>query len=202
KLISYPRTDCRHLSSAVAGTLPQVVAAIAPPYAGLLAAGSGERPLSRRFVDDAKVTEHHAILPTSVSAQGRPLSREERLIYDLVCRRLLQAWHGDYVWADTTVLTEVRPPARVAPVDSYRSHGTAIEQRGWKVLDVGASTPEGRVGSASRATASAASAPGASPRASSRRARAGAAGSAPEHGELPSGLAPGQEPRVLEAKAV
>src|SRR5690606_6755228 len=65
KLISYPRTDCRHLSSEVALTLPEVVRAIAAPYAAWLAPGTGERPLSRRFVDDREVTDHHAIIPTS-----------------------------------------------------------------------------------------------------------------------------------------
>ncbi len=60
KLISYPRTDSRHLSQDAATTLPKIVNAIAPDYEGLIALGTGERPLSRRFVDDAKVTDHHA----------------------------------------------------------------------------------------------------------------------------------------------
>src|SRR3954453_9453724 len=59
KLISYPRTDSRHLSQDVALTLPQVVAAIAGPYHDRLAPGTGERPLGRRYVDDGKVTDHH-----------------------------------------------------------------------------------------------------------------------------------------------
>jgi DNA topoisomerase-3 len=65
KLISYPRTDSRYLSSEVAGSLSDVVNAIREPYAGLLAEGTGQRPLSRRFVEDTKVTDHHAIIPTS-----------------------------------------------------------------------------------------------------------------------------------------
>ncbi len=65
KLISYPRTDSRHLSRDVAATLPRVVEAIKTPYLKLLAPGTGERALGRRFVDDAKVTDHHAIIPTT-----------------------------------------------------------------------------------------------------------------------------------------
>ena len=65
KLISYPRTDSRHLSQDVAQTLPRVVEAIAAPYREHLAPGTGERPLGRRFVDDSKVTDHHAIIPTA-----------------------------------------------------------------------------------------------------------------------------------------
>ncbi len=69
KLISYPRTDSRHLSADVARTLPKIVSAIAPRYQELLAPGTGERPLGRRFVDDAKVSDHHAIIPTGVSSK-------------------------------------------------------------------------------------------------------------------------------------
>src|SRR4030095_14332386 len=54
KLLSYPRTDSRHLSSDVARTLPRIVAAIAKRYEPQLAPGTGERPLSRRFVDDTQ----------------------------------------------------------------------------------------------------------------------------------------------------
>src|SRR5262249_4532511 len=51
KLISYPRTDSRHLSQDVAATLPRVVKAIEAPYRKHLAPGTGERKLGRRFVD-------------------------------------------------------------------------------------------------------------------------------------------------------
>src|SRR5439155_1190697 len=68
KLISYPRTDSRHLSQDVARTLPRIVKTIEGPYRDLLAPGTGERPLGRRFVDDSKVTDHHAIIPTTTSA--------------------------------------------------------------------------------------------------------------------------------------
>ena len=70
KLISYPRTDSRHLSQDVARTLPRWCSAIEGPYRGAAGAGTGERPLGRRFVDDAKVTDHHAIIPTTVRAGG------------------------------------------------------------------------------------------------------------------------------------
>lgn len=178
KLISYPRTDSRHLSTEVAKTLPDVVAATSGPYAELLAEGTGQRPLSRRFVDDSKVGEHHAIIPTGVSASGKALSQDELKLHGLIVRRLLQAWHDDFVWAATTVITEVRPKTSDAPVDSYRSQGTAIEQRGWKVLDVGELKPP-------------------------REKSAGKTEQEPPGDSvLPGGLARGQEPRVQDAKAV
>jgi DNA topoisomerase-3 len=89
KPISYPRTDSRHLSQDAAVTLPRIVKAIAAPYQAHLAPGTGERPLGRRFVDDGKVTDHHAIIPTTTSPENANLTSEEGKIYDLVCRRLL-----------------------------------------------------------------------------------------------------------------
>ncbi|HUE23697.1 MAG TPA: DNA topoisomerase 3 [Bryobacteraceae bacterium] len=131
KLISYPRTDSRHLSQDVARTLPEVVRAIEAPYHALLAPGTGERPLGRRFVDDSKVTDHHAIIPTPVRAGD--LTADERRIYDLICRRLLSAWHGDHIWAVTTVITAISNPG---VTDHYHTTGTAVQQAGWKALDV------------------------------------------------------------------
>ncbi|MDR3700676.1 MAG: DNA topoisomerase 3 [Candidatus Sulfopaludibacter sp.] len=133
KLISYPRTDSRHLSQDVAKTLPRIVETIATPYREQLAPGTGERPLGRRFVDDAKVTDHHAIIPTTTSPERASLSAEERRIYDLICRRLLSAWHDDHIWLVTTVITAIRNGEMV---DRYRSSGSMVQQVGWKVLDV------------------------------------------------------------------
>src|SRR5207237_65667 len=130
------------LSLEIAKTLPDVVRAISAPYRALLAEGTGERPLSRRFVDDSQVRDHHAIIPTATVLAGQALSADERKLYELVCRRLLQEWHPDFVWAATEVITEIHPrEASGEPVDSYRSLGTAIEQQGWKVLDLGEIKP-------------------------------------------------------------
>ena len=190
KLISYPRTDSRHLSGDIAGTLGAVVRAIEGPYQGLLAPGTGQRPLGRRFVDDAKVTDHHAIIPTATQA-GDGLTAEERKVYDLICRRLLQAWHGDHVYSVTTVITAVSSrEGAVSTLDRFESSGTAVQEIGWKVLDVGG----GRKPPAARA------------------AKAGSKGGGGGGGEgeeppaadqsLPGGLVAGQRQRVLDAKAV
>lgn len=136
KLISYPRTDSRHLSNDDAATLPSAVAAIADRYGDAVPATAlaGES-LSARFVDDAKVTDHHAIIPTSSSCQLPPDSDAFKL-YDLVCRRLLQAWCDDYVEAVTSVVTAVAGQDEDQDFeDHYSSRGTAIEELGWKVLE-------------------------------------------------------------------
>ncbi|MCC6806073.1 MAG: DNA topoisomerase 3 [Deltaproteobacteria bacterium] len=126
KLLSYPRTDSRHLSSDVAQTLPDVVAAIADRYRQAPAG-----PLGRRFVDDDKVGDHHAIIPTTLSPDRVPLSSDEAKIYDLVCRRLLSAWLPDHVWSTTTIITDVG-------ADRFHSAGTAVIDLGWKALDLAA----------------------------------------------------------------
>ncbi len=132
-LISYPRTDSRHLSEDVAPTLPPIVKVIGGPYRANLAPGTGERPLGRRFIDDSKVTDHHAIIPTTTSPEKTSMSDDERAIYDLICRRLLSAWHDDHIWSTTTVISAIR---NGEIVDRYRTTGSAIQQLGWKVLDI------------------------------------------------------------------
>src|ERR1700676_4136761 len=132
KLISYPRTDSRHLSQDVAGTLSRIVQTVVGPYREQLAPGTGEKPLGRRYVDDAKVSDHHAIIPTVTSPDRVNLSADERKIYDLVCRRLLTCWHEDHVWSVTTVITAI---TNATVMDRYHSSGKAIQQVGWKVLD-------------------------------------------------------------------
>ena len=171
KLISYPRTDSRHLSQDVARTLPRVVKAIAGPYQAQLAAGTGERPLGRRFVDDAKVTDHHAIIPTASSADGSALPPDERKIYDLICRRLLSAWHEDHIWNVTTVITAIQ---NGEITDRYHTSGSAVQQVGWKVLDP---------------------AP-----AKSAKKKAGETGDAAGDAVLPPGLARGQAQDVLASE--
>ena len=138
KLISYPRTDSRHLSADVASTVPGIVSVISTSYMQHLAAGAGHRPLSKRFVDDSKVSDHHAIIPTAISPEKANLAEDERRIYDLICRRFLMMWHDDYLQAVTTVITAI---TNGEIVDRYRTAGTLVQQMGWKILDIGA---EGR----------------------------------------------------------
>jgi DNA topoisomerase III len=177
KLISYPRTDSRHLPQDVAATLSRIVQAVAGPYRELLVPGTGERPLGRRYVDDAKVTDHHAIIPTVTSPERVDLSPDEAKIYDLVCRRLLACWHEDHVWSVTTVITAI---VNVQITDRYHSSGKAIQQVGWKVLDFQTEKQK----------------------ASNRKTKTGEEAQEVEQQALPAGLEAGQEQDVLDAEAV
>lgn len=131
KALSYPRTDCRYLSTSVAHTLLAIVAAIARKYPGFVAAGSGGLPGSR-WVDDAKIGDHHALIPTTqVPQQLAPESAAAR-VYDLVCRRTLMMWHCELVEAVTRLLTEIRS---AGVVDLFATQGTSVEVAGWTVLE-------------------------------------------------------------------
>jgi len=186
KLLSYPRTDSRHISKDIATTLGAVVKAVGGRYPGLLAPGTGTKPLGRRFVDDARVTDHHAIIPTSTPAREGALGLDEQRIYDLVCRRLLEAWHDDHVYSVTTVITAISSLGRPPIVDRYESRGTAVDHVGWKVLDLGGGkkaprpTPKNDKGDKGE---------GADPDAGGDQA-------------LPAGLTRGQPQKVLEAVPV
>ncbi len=144
KVLSYPRTDSRHLSRSVAATLPRIVAAISEPYLEQLAPGTGDRPLGPRFVDDARVSDHHAIIPTGVPPGRAGLSADQARLFDLVARRLLAAWHSDHVYATTTVVTAVASSAPEPFVDRYRSQGSAVLSLGWRALE-GAPPADGEV---------------------------------------------------------
>ncbi len=185
KLISYPRTDSRHLSTTVTATLGAVVAAIQEPYGDRLAPGTGQRSLSGRFVDDAKISDHHAIIPTPTLA--RTLAADEKKIYDLICRRLLMAWHDDHVWAVTTLVTTIHSleSEGATVVDRYHSSGTAVEHLGWKILEVGADRPVEKA-------------------AGKRKTKVAAEPATGEDAEqsLPPGLTVGQPRRVLDVRAV
>ena len=139
KLISYPRTDSRHLSNDVAATVDKIANVVTPQYPQMVAEGTGTRTLSRRYVDDSKVSDHHAILPNAVNPGRLNLSPQERRIYDLVCRRFLMMWHEDHLQAVTTVITAIANPGQGGTepiVDRYRTTGKLVQQMGWKVLDL------------------------------------------------------------------
>ena len=192
KLITYPRTDSRHLTKDIAATLGKVTGAISGPYKDLLADGTGTRPPGRRFVDDAKVSDHHAIIPTG-SSQSPPAGSDEAKIYDLVCRRLLAAWHKDHIWSVTTVITAITSLAdeeNTAPlVDRYHSSGTAVEQEGWKVLDLGFGKPKTKRKSKKGETEDKSK-----PDSSQLKAEDGQ--------KIPPGLTEGQPQRVTNAEAL
>jgi DNA topoisomerase-3 len=120
KVLSYPRTDARHLSGDMAGELPKIFTSLTalPAYAPFAEPLLAKPPArSRRIFDDAKVHDHHAIIPTGKAVRLAELSHDEGRIFDLVVRRFLGAFHPDAEFALTDVVVRVGaiPPDTTAP---------------------------------------------------------------------------------------
>jgi len=92
KVLTYPRTDSRHLTEDIVGTLKERLKAIQIDPFRKIAFDIIKRPIktSKNFVDGTKVSDHHAIIPTEESARISDLSFEERKIYELVIQRFLE----------------------------------------------------------------------------------------------------------------
>ncbi len=138
KLITYPRTDSRYLSGDMAKTLPDIANTVSAQYRENFPDSCHWAEPGSRFVNDKKVTDHHAIIPTSVDPAGVSLTTDEQKIYDLVCRRFLSMWLDDHITRNTTVITVVTPRGtNPDPVkDRFESTGVSVEQVGWKILDI------------------------------------------------------------------
>ena len=103
KLITYPRTDSRWLTRDVAAGLGEVVEALAAAGGPWAAHAAGLLPdlprLGGRFVDDARVGDHHAIVPTATRPDLGRLSQDEVRVHELVVRQTLGAFFPPSVWA-------------------------------------------------------------------------------------------------------
>jgi DNA topoisomerase-3 len=151
KVLTYPRTDSRHLTSDLAGELPKLFAALKtmPEYAPFAEPLLAKPPRpNKRVIDDAKVHDHHAIIPTGKAP--RALDRDEQRLFDLVVRRFLGVFHADAEFAVTEAwiragagvgiepgnvdadapLIEVLPP----PPDWFVARGRVRLAPGWQAV--------------------------------------------------------------------
>ena len=130
KLITYPRTSSRYLSKDTVVTLKKrVEAAGALPdltrfAVGLLALP--KLPTSKRIIDDSKVTDHHAIVPTNKKSSGG-LPPDEAKVYDLIARRFLAVFYPAARFENTTVITEVKR-------ETFLTRGRVVLEAGWREL--------------------------------------------------------------------
>lgn len=129
KLLTYPRTDSRYITKDVAATLPERLRAIAiGPYKDAASAVLHSKPLQTKYiVNDAKVTDHHAIIPTEQYVDLNKLSREERHIYDLVVRRFIAVLSAPFEY------DEVQVKITVGKYNFY-TKGQSIKSAGWRAL--------------------------------------------------------------------
>ncbi len=130
KLITYPRTSSRYLSKDLVKTLGKRVEAAGSlkglsPFAEKLLA-LGKLPVNKRIVDDSKVTDHHAIVPTA-KKNTRELPPDEARIHDLVARRFLAVFFPAARFENTTVVTG-------ACGETFLSRGRVVLEAGWREL--------------------------------------------------------------------
>jgi DNA topoisomerase-3 len=127
KLITYPRTDSRFITSDMVETLPDRIKSIAVGRYKNMASPLLQKKLlpGKRFVYNVKVSDHHAIIPTEQVPVINKLSLDEKYIYDLVVRRFLAVLYPDYRYEQTAVITTVEG-------EKFYSHATVEKSKGWK----------------------------------------------------------------------
>ena len=125
KLTTYPRVDTQYLSDDIYPKCGGILNGI-KGYDQLLTALRG-KPLkkSKKVFDTSKVTDHHAIIPTGVPAQG--LTDMERHVYDLIARRFISVFYPDCKFATTTVMGDVDGI-------EFKATGKLILDPGWRAV--------------------------------------------------------------------
>ena len=128
KVLTYPRTSSRYLTSDMVPEIKPTVAKVgrSPEYAKAAeyVLGLDLLPLAR-VVDDAKVGDHHAIIPTNSDHNVSKLSQDDRRIYDMVTRRFLAVFHPEAVFENTRVETTVAEHV-------FRTRGKVLLVPGWR----------------------------------------------------------------------
>lgn len=116
KVLTYPRTDSRYISTDIVETLPErlKVVAIGPYRAVANQLLKGKLVTNKSFVDDKKVSDHHAIIPTEQTALLTDLSDKERKIFDLVVKRFLAVLSKPFVYEQTTLTAKIGSETFVA----------------------------------------------------------------------------------------
>lgn len=142
KLLSYPRTESRHLSTDMVGELPRILSVVLKgPLAtkevkdafaresivpGAITAALIRPRLSKSYVDDGKLTDHHAIIPTH-NPLPPSLPDKQRNIYGLVATRFLSIFLPPEVRDETVALIGLAE-------HTFRAKGFIIKEMGWTVL--------------------------------------------------------------------
>src|SRR3954464_6901617 len=129
KVLTYPRTSSRYLTSDMVAEIKPTAASVGrdgPEYAaGASYVTSLDLLPLARVVDDAKVGDHHAIIPTNSPHNLSKLNSDDRRVFDLVARRFLAVFHPDAVFENTRVETTVEQHV-------FRTRGRVLLVPGWR----------------------------------------------------------------------
>lgn len=129
KILTYPRTDSRYISTDIVETLKERLKACGiGPYAKM-ASKLLKSPIkaNKSFVDDSKVSDHHAILPTEEFVNLAKLTDKERKIYDFVIKRFLAVISPPFLYEQTKLKAKIGTEVFIAS-------GKIVQSLGWKEI--------------------------------------------------------------------
>lgn len=127
KVLTYPRTDSRYIGTDVVPTIRERLKACAVGPYRKMAGALSMKPVkaNKSFVDDKKVSDHHAIIPTEQFVSLEHMTNEERKIYDLVVRRFFSVLYPPFEYEQTLMRGE-------AGGETFTAKGRIVKNLGWK----------------------------------------------------------------------
>ncbi len=127
KVLTYPRTDSRYIGKDIVPTIKERLKACGVGPYRKLAGALMNKPVqvNGSFVDDKKVSDHHAIIPTEQFVQLDHMTNEERKIYDMVVRRFLAVLYPAFLYE------QVNMEAKAAG-ETFAASGKVVKSQGWK----------------------------------------------------------------------
>ena len=129
KLVTYPRTDSKHITDDIVPTLIDRLKSISVgPYTQLVQnILKSKINVTKRLVDASKVTDHHAIIPTEQYVNLTSLNMEERHIYDLIVKRFIAVLNPPFEYEQTTIKVDVKG-------EFFYAKGRIVKAWGWKAV--------------------------------------------------------------------
>lgn len=130
KLVTYPRTDSKYLSQDIVPTLKARIYAVNSPEFNKYVDYIKKLPnynLGKRYIDDSKVSDHHAIIPTEQGSNKSSLSGDEKKVYDIITKRFLAVFLPNYEYMVTSIISSVED-------ENFLSKGKTIQRLGWTSL--------------------------------------------------------------------
>lgn len=141
KVLSYPRTDSKYIMSSQIPELPELLKAVDSPQYNEFVEDIFDRgvPSGKHFVNDKKVKDHYAIIPTSKPVnwnevkdeivKGEVIATKEDIqkLYDLVIKRFLSVFYPAAVYEKTEIVTEVAG-------ETFKTNGRILKEAGWQII--------------------------------------------------------------------
>ncbi|NLP50458.1 DNA topoisomerase III [Bacillus sp. RO1] len=127
KIVTYPRTDSRYISTDMVDTLKERVEAIRAHSYKQIASKLLTKPIkaNKSFVNNEKVTDHHAIIPTEEAVLLSKLSDKEYKIYDLIVKRFLAVLLPPFLYEQTNITASIG-------TEQFVAKGKTVISQGWK----------------------------------------------------------------------